>query len=184
LPNPWKSLCSLSNMSTDGSCIASSPPESESKADSACEESCDPNLSHDNANEEKLPLWPVLLRRLPSLSSPSRAHAATEWRRVNAVWRGWWAAHQSDKGDLRYFQPELMFPSTPTSTSPGTPRSSSFDCEPDFCDGAPWTVQCSQPQLVFLPVPLQFATQVQDYIQSLITSHTPDETACRQGVSS
>merc|ERR1712070_1352917 len=75
--------------------------------------------------------WRQLLQgvpRPPGLRCP--AIDALRRRHENAAWRHWWAAHQLDSVDQWIAHASLDFPSTPTSTFPGTPNASpraSFD---------------------------------------------------------
>lgn len=79
-----------------------------------------------------------------------------ERRRRNAAWRHWWARHQNSPDRT----PALpFFPPTPTSTCPPSPRS----CDPYFVGPGPELGSAT----VYLPVPLELAAEVQQYVEYL-----------------
>jgi len=180
-PNPWQALTpNESGRDFSGSAVAASSSRSTSEHETASGtgrlimEGSEPPLSPSacSSGGGDLPVtpWRRLLRSPPAAfvdgGAASHAHLSAEKRQKNAAWRQWWTTHQVDKMEPQYVQPQLLFAPTPTSTYPGTPRNGSSEC------GSHAFLGQEPPQVVFLPVPVHFASQVQNYIDQLVSDAT------------
>jgi len=114
-----------------------------------------------------------------SSSVPAQVHSslAAKRRQENATWRRWWAAHQRAGvalGSVPDLPSHLLFPPTPTSTFPGTPRGTlngGGGDEVNFGFGPTTGYEPSSeetPPLVYFPVPAQFAGHVHQFLEALL----------------
>mmetsp|Transcript_107334 Transcript_107334/g.346616 ORF Transcript_107334/g.346616 Transcript_107334/m.346616 type:complete len:251 (-) Transcript_107334:38-790(-) len=137
-----------------------------------------PGLEVEGAREDApgpTTAWSRLLRghqhpQAPASSvygAPLHANVAARRRHENAAWRHWWAAHQRGEGGALpgELPAHLLFPPTPTSTYPGTPRGD--EPSPFGCFGQPLVAP-----VVYFPVPVHLAVYVQQFLETLL-AHPP-----------
>eukprot|EP00928_Gymnodinium_smaydae_P067638 TRINITY_DN5062_c0_g2_i1.p1 TRINITY_DN5062_c0_g2~~TRINITY_DN5062_c0_g2_i1.p1 ORF type:complete len:934 (+),score=170.71 TRINITY_DN5062_c0_g2_i1:56-2803(+) len=117
---------------------------------------------------EPITPWCKLFRSVPDHNVGVHAHKAARRRRENAVWRRWWAVHRGEEDWLQGCQDLALFPPTPTSTYPGTPRAASETGRTEF----PSPIAQIAPPIVYIPVPAELASEVQRYAQQLILARS------------
>merc|ERR1712196_599131 len=107
--------------------------------------------------------WRHRIYGLPP-NTPFSARASA--RSQNLAWRRWWEAHQT----VSVRDPAQMFPATPTSTAPGTPRTSFCPQDSVFNFGLNFGLPAisSEEPMVGLNVPLRIAPEVQQCIDYLV----------------